>query len=128
MIDDNKALYSISVVADIIGEHPETLRVWERNGLIKPDRTQYQRKYTNNDLKRLQFIKYLIDEKGFNIASINHLLQMYPCWYKIRCSGGMEKGQKGANTSRPCWKKLGTYCFKVTDKADLCCSCTKTTK
>lgn len=122
MLDDNQSLYSISVIADLIGEHPETLRVWERNRLIQPDRSSYQRRYTNNDLRRLQFIKYMIDEKGFNVASLNHLLSMYPCWYRVNCGGG-KNNTADINQNKPCWKSRDTYCVKVTDKADMCCCC-----
>ena len=122
-MDEERGLYPISVIADIIGEHPETLRVWERNGLITPDRSGYQRRYSAGDMKRLQFIKYMIDEKGFNVASLSHLLNMYPCWYKVGCKGGMKKGCKGINSTRPCWKEQDTYCIKVADKADMCCCC-----
>lgn len=125
MTKDDKALYPIGEIAELIGEHPETLRVWEKCGLIRPDRSGYQRRYSRNDLLRLSFIKYLIDEKGFNTASVKHLLLMYPCWYKIGCEGGKHKSSRGINTSRPCWKKQNTYCTVVTDKADLCCCCNK---
>ena len=91
MTKDDKALYPIGEIAELIGEHPETLRVWEKCGLIRPDRSGYQRRYSRNDLLRLSFIKYLIDEKGFNTASVKHLLLMYPCWYKIGCEGGKHK-------------------------------------
>ena len=72
----------------MIGEHPETLRVWERNDLLRPDREGYQRKYSNNDVKRLKFIKYLMHEKGLNIAGVKQLTSMYSCWYKRNCKGG----------------------------------------
>jgi MerR family transcriptional regulator/heat shock protein HspR len=64
MFDDDKGLYTIGTVSKLIGEHPETLRVWERNGLLQPDREGYQRKYSNNDLRRLKFIIYLMHEKA----------------------------------------------------------------
>lgn len=126
MFNDDKSLYSIGVVADILGEHPETLRVWEKNGLIKPDRSSYQRKYTTNDIKRLQFIKYLIDEKGFNVASLAHLISMYPCYYNYNCLGGDKPcNNKKVNTHKPCWKSQGCYCVKIYDKSDMCCMCKK---
>lgn len=124
MNDDEQGLFTISVVAGILGEHPETLRVWERNGLIEPDRTKYQRLYTNNDIARLKFIKYLIDEKGFNVASVSHLLKMYPCYYRgVICNGGGYIGNDNINNSKPCWKKNGAYCLKITDKSEMCCCC-----
>ena len=62
MFDEDQGLYTIGTVAELLGEHPETLRVWERNDLIRPDRTGYQRKYSGNDVRRLKFIKYLMNE------------------------------------------------------------------
>lgn len=83
--DEDTGIYEIGAVAELIGEHPETLRVWERNGLVRPDRSQYRRRYSNNDLKRLRFIKQLLDEGGLNLAGIRLVTQMYPCWYIRRC-------------------------------------------
>lgn len=124
MFDEDKGLYTIGTVAQLIGEHPETLRVWEKNNLLRPDREGYQRKYSNNDLKRLKFIKYLIDEKGLNIAGVKHLTSMYSCWYKQNCKGGAYKNaSKDVNESKQCWKMEGTYCLLATDKAEMCNSC-----
>ena len=121
MFSDDEALYTIGTVSKIIGEHPETLRVWERNNLIKPERTGYQRKYNNNDVKRLKFIKYMIDEKGLNIAGVKQITSMYSCWYKRNCNGGAYKNSvTSINESKPCWKNEGTYCLIATDKAELC--------
>lgn len=124
MFDGEKGLYTIGTVAELIGEHPETLRVWERNDLIRPDREGYQRKYSNNDLIRLKFVKYLMHEKGLNIAGVKHLTSMYSCWYKRNCKGGAMKNSLVAiNESKPCWKVEETYCLVASDKSELCNSC-----
>ncbi|MDK2933282.1 MAG: hypothetical protein PWP27_1092 [Clostridiales bacterium] len=124
MFDEDKSLYTIGTVAELIGEHPETLRVWERNDLIRPDRKGYQRKYSNNDIKRLKFIKYLMDEKGLNIAGVKQLTSMYACWYKKNCKGGASKSSPvPVNESKPCWKLEGTYCLVASDKSEICNSC-----
>ncbi len=124
MFDDDTGVYTIGTVACLIGEHPETLRVWEKNELISPDRSSYQRKYTNNDLKRLKFIKYLIDEKGLNIAGVKQIISMYSCWYKRNCKGGAEKNSRILiNESKPCWKSEETYCRVVVDKSEMCNQC-----
>lgn len=124
MFDEDKSLYTIGTVAELIGEHPETLRVWERNNLLRPDREGYQRKYSNNDLKRLKFIKYLMHEKGLNIAGVRQLTSMYSCWYKRNCKGGaMRNSPTPVNESKPCWKLEGTYCLMASDKAEMCNSC-----
>lgn len=124
MIDEEKGLYSIGTVAELIGEHPETLRVWEKNDLIRPDRASYQRKYSNNDLLRLKFIKYLMDQKGLNIAGVKQLTAMYSCWYKRNCKGGARRNSTTSiNEAKPCWKVEGSYCLVASDKSEICNSC-----
>jgi MerR family transcriptional regulator, heat shock protein HspR len=124
MLDEEKGVYTIGTVAELLNEHPETLRVWERNGLISPDRNGYQRKYSNNDLKRLKFIKNLMDEKGLNIAGARQMVSMYSCWYHRYCKGGASKNSKvPVNESKPCWKAEGTYCLAPSDKSEFCHNC-----
>ncbi len=124
MFNEDTGVYTIGTVAGLLGEHPETLRVWERNSLITPDRRGYQRKYTNNDLKRLKFIKHLMDEKGLNIAGAKQIISMYPCWYKKDCKGGAKKdGVILVNEYKPCWKEEKTYCLVVSDKSEICSTC-----
>ncbi len=124
MFDEDQGLYTIGTVAELIGEHPETLRVWERNDLLRPNRENFQRKYSNNDVKRLKFIKRLMDEKGLNIAGVKQVTSMYSCWYRRNCSGGAARNSPTpVNESKPCWKMEGTYCLVATDKAEICNSC-----
>lgn len=124
MFDAEKGLYSIGTVAELMGEHPETLRVWERNDLIKPNRDRYQRKYSNNDLLRLKFIKYLMEEKGLNVAGVRQMISMYPCWYNRNCQGGAHKNSSiPVNEAKPCWKVENTYCLVASDKSEICSSC-----
>lgn len=126
MLNDENGLYTIGTVAELLHEHPETLRVWERNGLIRPNRNGYQRKYSNNDLKRLNFIKSLMDEKGLNIAGARQVISMYSCWYQRFCGGGATKNSKiPVNESKPCWKEEGTFCLKPSDKSEFCNGCVR---
>lgn len=121
--DADQPLYTIGVVAELLGVHPETLRVWERNGLIKPARSNKQRLYSNNDLKRLRFVNKMIEEKGLNLAGIKQLIQLYPCWWMRNCEGGRFREDQLQNYAKPCWKEEGTYCIIIEDKADMCSSC-----
>ncbi|MEG6615631.1 MerR family transcriptional regulator [Peptococcaceae bacterium 1198_IL3148] len=123
LVNDDQPLYNIGVVAELLQVHPETLRIWEKHDLIFPARRNKQRLYTNNDVKRLQFIHYLINEKGLNIAGVQHMLALYPCWTVKNCPGGKAKGEGEINTNKPCWKELDTYCYVVQDKADYCSTC-----
>ena len=69
--------YMISVVAEMYDIHPQTLRLYEREGLLKPSRSEGNtRLYTEEDLKRLEFILSLARDLGVNIAGIAIILQM----------------------------------------------------
>ena len=73
----SKGAYMISAVAEMYGIHPQTLRLYEREGLLKPSRTEGNtRLYTDEDLQRLEFILSLARELGVNIAGIAIILQM----------------------------------------------------
>jgi MerR family transcriptional regulator, heat shock protein HspR len=69
--------YMISAVAEMYGIHPQTLRLYEREGLLKPSRTEGNtRMYTDEDLERLEFILSLARDLGVNISGIAIILQM----------------------------------------------------
>ena len=73
----SKGAYMISSVAEMYGIHPQTLRLYEREGLLKPSRTEGNtRLYTEEDLQRLEFILNLARDLGVNIAGIAIILQM----------------------------------------------------
>jgi len=69
--------YMISAVAEMYGIHPQTLRLYEREGLLKPSRTEGNtRLYTDEDLERLEFILSLARDLGVNISGIAIIIQM----------------------------------------------------
>jgi len=73
----SRGAYMISAVAEMYGIHPQTLRLYEREGLLKPSRTDGNtRLYTEEDLQRLEFILSLARDLGVNIAGIAIILQM----------------------------------------------------
>jgi MerR family transcriptional regulator, heat shock protein HspR len=73
----SKGAYMISAVAEMYEIHPQTLRLYEREGLLKPSRTEGNtRLYTDDDLERLEFILNLARELGVNISGIAIILQM----------------------------------------------------
>jgi MerR family transcriptional regulator, heat shock protein HspR len=73
----SKGAYMISAVAEMYEIHPQTLRLYEREGLLKPSRTDGNtRTYTDEDLERLEFILNLARDLGVNIAGIAIILQM----------------------------------------------------
>ena len=73
----SKGAYMISAVAEMYGIHPQTLRLYEREGLLKPSRTEGNtRLYTDEDLQRLEFVLSLARDLGVNISGIAIILQM----------------------------------------------------
>lgn len=72
-----KAAYMISSVAEQYGVHPQTLRLYEREGLLKPSRSEGNtRLYTDDDLERLEVILKLTRDLGVNLAGVEIILNM----------------------------------------------------
>ncbi len=68
-------LYFISMAARLLDMHPQTLRKYERLGLVRPTRTiGSMRVYSEDELERLRLIKHLVDEAGVNLAGVQRLL------------------------------------------------------
>ena len=69
--------YMISVAADLVGMHPQTLRIYESKGLVRPQRTPGgTRLYSDHDIERLQLIQRLTTELGLNLAGVEHVLRL----------------------------------------------------
>ena len=78
-------LFLISMAAEMLGMHPQTLRKYERLGLIQPSRTiGSMRLYSREDLERLRLIKRLVDELGINLAGVQRLLSIAEVMQRIR--------------------------------------------
>jgi MerR family transcriptional regulator, heat shock protein HspR len=74
---DDRPRYMISVAADLVGMHPQTLRIYENKGLIRPKRTSGgTRLYSDADIERLQLIQQLTNELGLNLAGVEHVLRL----------------------------------------------------
>ena len=70
-------LFVISVAARLLEMHPQTLRKYEREGLIAPSRTTGNlRLYSDRDIERLRQVKYLVDERGLNLAGVQLALEL----------------------------------------------------
>ena len=69
--------YMISVAADLVGMHPQTLRLYESKGLVRPGRTAGgTRLYSEKDLEQLRLIQRLTTELGLNLAGVEQVLRM----------------------------------------------------
>jgi MerR family transcriptional regulator/heat shock protein HspR len=75
--EQERALYIISVAAELAGVHPQTLRTYERKGLLTPKRTAGgTRRYSERDVARVQLIQQLTQEEGINLAGVLRILEL----------------------------------------------------
>ena len=78
-------LFFISMAARMIGMHPQTLRKYERLGLVQPTRTiGSMRLYSREELERLRLIKRMVDEAGINLAGVQRLLSIAEVVQRLR--------------------------------------------
>ena len=74
---DEHPRYMISVAADLVGMHPQTLRIYEAKGLVRPQRTAGNtRLYSDADVERLQLIQRLTSDVGLNLAGVELVLRL----------------------------------------------------
>ncbi len=113
-IDKYDPILTIGTVAKKLKVTVQTVRVYEKEGLIVPSRTKSKhRLYTLHELDRLQCVRKMITEKKMNIQGIKRILSLIPCWEFMgglddvcgSCPGYFE-------ASGPCWslKKVGDKC------------------
>ena len=73
----SEPLFVISVAARLVEMHPQTLRKYEREGLIAPSRTSGNlRLYSDQDIERLRQVKYLVEQRGLNLAGVQLALEL----------------------------------------------------
>jgi MerR family transcriptional regulator/heat shock protein HspR len=82
---EDRAVYIISVAAELAGVHPQTLRTYERLGLLRPQRTSGNtRRYSERDIERLRLIQELTQDEGVNLAGVKLIMAMRAQLEEIR--------------------------------------------
>jgi MerR family transcriptional regulator/heat shock protein HspR len=90
-------LYFISMAARLLDMHPQTLRKYERLGLVRPTRTVgSMRVYTSDELDRLRLIKHLVEDAGVNLAGVQRLLSIAESVQRLRPLMREEAGRPDA--------------------------------
>jgi MerR family transcriptional regulator/heat shock protein HspR len=85
----SEPLFVISVAARLVEMHPQTLRKYEREGLIAPSRTTGNlRLYSDQDIERLRQVKYLVEERGLNLAGVQLALELTARLRRLRAIVG----------------------------------------
>ena len=115
-------LYPIGIVAELIGITEQTLRLYEKHGLILPARRNKNRYYSDNDIKWLTCIRDLIHTKKISIEGIKKLLEYAPCWEITNCPEDKKaKCSAYVDRSKPCWEINQTVCKRENNK--VCYDC-----
>jgi len=115
-------LYPIGIVAELVGTTDQTLRLYEKHGLIKPSRRNKNRYFSENDIKWIRCLRDLIHNQKISIEGIKKLLEYAACWDIMKCSE--EKKSKCTafiDRTKPCWELNRTLCSKASGK--LCEDC-----
>lgn len=115
--DKTRPVFTIGVAADMIGVSVHTLRMYENEGLIFIERTESKRRlYSKVDIERLQCIRMMIEDRGFNLAGIKGFMSLAPCWDMKGCSEADQQQCDAYETAlEPCWavKRKGPFCKDV---------------
>jgi len=85
LLGDSQAVFTIGAAAEMLDLTPRTLRMYERDGLLKPLRHGKWRYYSLDNLKWIACLRAMIHEHGISIAAIRKLLQYTPCWNIADC-------------------------------------------
>jgi len=103
--DNDAPVYSIGVLADLLGISVQTLRLYESEGLIIPyKKDSGHRLYSHNDLMRLHCIRDAVTNKKLSLSSIKTLYSMIPCWSIKGCSEDQRAVCEAYNgVMEPCW-------------------------
>jgi MerR family transcriptional regulator, heat shock protein HspR len=83
-LERTDGVYIMRVAAMLTGMHPQTLRKYERAGLLEPKRSKKLRMYSDDDIARLRTIKHLVDDIGLNLAGVKIALKLQETVLKIR--------------------------------------------
>ena len=76
-ITPSRAVFTPSIASEILNLHPRTLMIYESESLIKPQRTATnRRRYSEEDIRRVQAIQFLTREKGVNLAGVKYVLRL----------------------------------------------------
>ena len=120
---EKQASYSVTIAAKKLGISRQTLREYEKKGLIRPYRDPVNGRslFSSRDLKWVRLIRKLINQGGLNIVSIQRLLAVVPCWKIKNCPKvKKERCPASANKTHPCWVVVQRSSIKEINKCWAC--------
>ncbi|MEW6571697.1 MAG: MerR family transcriptional regulator [Nitrospirota bacterium] len=113
---NNMPLYTIGVVAELLGTTAQTVRLYEKHGLVNPSRKNKNRFYSQNDIKWLFCLRELIHNRKISIEGIKKLLNYAPCWEITDCPQDKKKDCLAhKDRGKPCWELNRMICGRRAD-------------
>lgn len=105
-IEKTRPLYTLGIASKLTGTPAHSIRQYVDRGLLIPYRTETNRHlFSEVDILRLKCIRKYLDEQGLNIAGINAIFALVPCWHIKPCSEEDRNDCEGYHSiSEPCWK------------------------
>lgn len=115
-------LYTIGIVSELVGTTNQTLRLYEKHGLVNPSRKNKNRFYSENDIRWLLCLRILIHKKKISIEGIKKLLEYAPCWEITACPDtSRSECHAFKNNVKPCWELNQMICrHKPNDTCEEC--------
>ncbi len=100
--------YTISTAARLLGISVHTLRMYEKEGLLLPFKSDgNQRRYSDMDLERIRCIRRAINEDKIGIEGIRRILALIPCWAIVNCTENDRQNCDSFNSfTKPCWTHI----------------------
>ena len=105
----NIPLYPISIASELVGTTDQTLRLYEKHGLIQPSRRNKNRFYSENDIRWLKCLRKLIHDRKISIEGIKKLLNYAPCWEILDCQI-KESCTAFKDRRKKCWEMNQMHC------------------
>ena len=118
--DKKMPVYPMCVAARMLDVHPRTLRIYESEGLIQPQRQGGKRFFSQNDIIWIKCLRQLIHDQNISIPGIKKLLELLPCWklkdcppeIKAKCSALKEREKR-------CWELTKNACEKSCKRCEI---------
>jgi MerR family transcriptional regulator/heat shock protein HspR len=111
-------LYTIGIVSELLGTTNQTLRIYEKHGLIRPFRKNKNRFYSENDIRWLFCLRELIHNKKISIEGVKKLLNYAPCWEITDCPKDRKDNCLAyREMMKPCWELSQMICSQKSSAA-----------
>jgi MerR family transcriptional regulator/heat shock protein HspR len=120
-LDGDRPQFTIGIVSAMLGLSDQTLRLYEKHGLVKPARVGGERTYSKGDVQWLMCLRHLIHAEKVSVAGVRRLLEFAPCWEHVACPPEVRvRCAAPRKYARPCWELTQRFCFRPVPHCETC--------